>query len=544
MPLSRRFLRLRTIRPVAPFLSLLFSFPAFSPAQAVAPANVDPWVLDAMQRSTRSTRSTRSAPSAPGSAGTSEFLIVMKEQADLSGAARLSTKAEKGRFVVERLRETAARSQSPVLATLAAAGVEHRSYWVANLIWAKGDANLVATLAARSDVRGIAANPVVAGERSRSGQLPDSLLPETFDAIDAVEWNISLVNAPAVWALGYSGQGAVVAGEDTGYDWTHLALKSHYRGWNGATADHNFNWHDAIHSSTGDCSGNHTEPCDDVDHGSHTMGTMVGDDNSGNQIGMAPQAKWIGCRNMDQGNGTPATYTECWQWMIAPTDLANANPDPAKAPDAINNSWGCPAAEGCDANATEAMRLVVESVRAAGIVPVSSAGNSGSGCSSVSTPAAIYDAIFTVGSTTISDSISSFSSRGPVTVDGSNRRKPDIAAPGSNVRSSVPGGGFASFSGTSMASPHVVGLVALLISAEPALAGNVERIEELIREGAVHLTSSAQVCGGLSATVYPNNTFGFGRIDAMASIDLLLAGLLFRDGFESGLTDDWTPTLP
>jgi subtilisin family serine protease len=268
---------------------------------------------------------------------------------------------------------------------------------------------------------------------------------------------------------------------------------------------------------------------------------MVGDDGGANQVGVAPGAKWIGCRNMNGGNGTPATYTECWQWFLAPTDLANQNPDPAMAPDVINNSWSCPPSEGCDVAATAAMQLVVASVRAAGIVPVVSAGNSGSSCSTISSPAAIYDASFTVGSTTSTDAASSFSSRGPVTVDGSGRMKPDIAAPGSNVRSSIPGGAYASFSGTSMAAPHVAGLVALLLSIDPALAGNVSRIEEIVRASAFHPTAVSQVCGGIDTNVFPNNTFGAGRIDALAMYNHYV---LFRDGFESSSTGAWSATVP
>src|SRR5206468_10728214 len=127
----------------------------------------------------------------------------------------------------------------------------------------------------------------------------------------------------------YNGRGVVIAGEDTGYQWNHPALKIQYRGWNGTTADHDHNWHDAIHDSVGNPCGNNAQaPCDDVGHGTHTIGTMVGDDGAGDQIGVAPGARWIGCRNMDQGNGTPARYIECMQWMLAPTDLAGGNADP------------------------------------------------------------------------------------------------------------------------------------------------------------------------------------------------------------------------
>jgi subtilisin family serine protease len=493
------------------------------PAAADGTEKIDPWVLDRLAR----------APS-----GATEFLIVLAEQTDLSGAAALRGKEAKGRFVFARLRATAARTQAPVLDELARVGATYRPFWIANLIWARGDAGVVAAIAARPDVAGIAANPSVAAGRpwrADDGELRAPRVP------DAVEWNLTKVNAPQLWALGYTGQGAVIAGQDTGYDWTHAALQGKYRGWDGANASHAYNWHDAIHVAGSSCGADSPVPCDDSQHGTHTLGTMVGDDGGANQIGMAPGARWIGCRNMNGGNGTPATYTECWQWFLAPTDLAGQNPDPAMAPDVINNSWGCPPEEGCDTNATNAMRLVVESVRAAGIVPVSSAGNSGSACSTVSTPAAIYDAVFTVGSTTSADAASSFSSRGPVTVDGSGRMKPDIAAPGSNVRSSIPGGAYASFSGTSMAAPHVAGLVALLLSIDPALAGDVSRIEQIVRASAFHPAAASQVCGGVDTIVFSNNTFGAGRIDALAMYN---AYVLFRDGFESGSTGAWSAAVP
>jgi uncharacterized repeat protein (TIGR01451 family) len=483
-----RILRLLTLSAAAAVFAS-----AASPARASQvpwDAKVDPWVLST------------------AGAGRTEFLVVLAEQADLSGADALRTREEKGRYVFETLRATAARTQGPILALLSARGAEHRAYWVANMIWAKGELPLIEELALRPDVARISANPSV---RYHEPVERDVMA----EAPDAIEWNVTMIRAPLLWTAGITGQGIVVGGQDTGYDWDHPALVGKYRGWNGSAADHNYNWHDAIHSGGGSCGPNSPVPCDDTNHGTHTMGTMVGDDGGANQIGVAPGAKWIGCRNMNQGNGTPTTYSECFQWFIAPTDLNGQNPDPTRAPHVINNSWGCPPSEGCtDPNV---LRTVVENTRAAGIVVVVSAGNSGSGCNSVDTPPAIYQAAYSVGSTTSGDVISGFSSRGSVIIDGSNRIKPNLSAPGSGVRSCVPGTGYSSFSGTSMAGPHVAGAVALFLSAFPQMSGQVSQIETILQSTAVPKTST-QTCGGVPGTDIPNNTYGWGRLDAYNAV--------------------------
>ncbi len=457
-------------------------------------AKVDPWVLNK-------------------AGGGTEFIVLLADQADLSGASLLQTKIKKGRFVVDALRRTAVKTQKPVLEDLKAMGAEHRAYWISNMIWVRGDLDVVRQMAERKDVFHIYANPEV-----RIKEMPRESRAEKSKAPETIEWNISLVGAPDVWALGIDGDGVVVAGQDTGYKWDHPALIEQYRG--GAAGDHAYNWHDAVHSGGGSCGADSVVPCDDHGHGTHTMGTIVGDDGVGNQVGMAPGAQWIGCRNMDQGAGTPTTYAECYQFFIAPTDLSDENPDPAKAPDVINNSWGCPPSEGCtDPNV---LLSIVQAVRAAGIVTVHSAGNDGSSCSTVNTPSATYGESFSVGATDSSDDIAYFSSRGPVTVDGSNRLKPDISAPGVNIRSSTRDGSYqGGWDGTSMAGPHVAGLVALVISAKPEMAGDVENVEIAIEQSALHLTTS-QGCGGDAGDAVPNNVFGWGRIDALAAIDSLV----------------------
>jgi len=447
--------------------------------------------------------------------GESEFLVLLTSQADLSAASSLSDKQAKGAYVYQQLTKTAARAQQPLLIYLKSLGVEHRPFWIANMIWVRAGQEIVQQLARRQDVARISANPAVNQGFTPTNPVPAQLLQQEA----AIEWNLSKVRAPEVWNAGFSGQNVVIAGQDTGYQWDHPALKNSYRGWDGASADHNYSWHDAIHppSGGGNCGTDSPFPCDDHGHGTHTMGTMVGDDGSGNQVGMAPAARWIGCRNMDRGIGTPATYAECFQWFVAPTDLGGNNPRPDLAPDVINNSWSCLVSEGCtDPNI---LRTVVENVRMAGILTVQAASNVGPSCSTVNSPAAIYDASFSVGAIDSTDNIASFSSRGPVVVDGSYRLKPDVSAPGVFIRSSIPtsSGTYGYSSGTSMASPHVAGLAALMISADPGLSAQVDRIERVIAHNTLPRTTT-QSCGGIPGSQVPNNTYGWGRIDSWLAV--------------------------
>ncbi len=460
----------------------------------------------------------------------SEFLVVLNEQADLSGALTLETKTEKGTYVYQQLSQTAALTQGPILEILQQQAQAYRPYWIVNMIWVRGSAELLQTLAQRQDVAYIAANQQA---RLAAPELLEPLEQATpaASAPAGVEWGVGQINAPQVWAAGYTGQGAVIGGADTGYDWDHPALINKYRGWDGMTANHNYNWHDAIHaedshsSATNPCGLDSPVPCDDYGHGTHTMGTMVGDDGAGNQVGVAPGAKWISCRNMESGWGTPTAYAECYQWFAAPTDVNGQNPRPDLAPDVINNSWSCLASEGCDPvtnyNSFLMMNTAVESVRAAGILTIHSAGNSGPTCGTINTPAAIYSASFTVGATDYFDNIAGFSSRGPVTIDGSNRPKPDVSAPGVSIRSSVPGTGYSYMNGTSMAAPHVAGLAALVLSAKPSLVGQVDQIETIIKQSAAPLTTT-QICGDIPGSQSPNNTFGWGRVDAWKAINATL----------------------
>jgi len=431
--------------------------------------------------------------------GSTEALVVLAEQADLSPASALQSKLAKGRYVVNTLRAIADRTQGPILELLRQRGVPYQAFYVVNMIKVTGNRALMEDLAARANVAQIDANP-----RVRTA-LPQ---PTGFDVAPAapnIEWNVKQVKAPQVWKLGFHGEGMVVAGADTGVQWDHPALKKQYRGWDGHQVNHDYNWHDATpeHSPT---------PLDPFGHGTFTVSQMVGYDGGNNVVGVAPRAQWIACRNMDaNGTGSPTSYTECFEFLIAPYPVGG-NPrdgDPTKAPDSINNSWGCPPSEGCSTNT---LLKAVNAVRAAGIFPAMAAGNSGSGCSSVDTPPAIYAASVSVGATDSANRIAGFSSRGPVTVDGSNRLKPELSAPGEGIRGAVPGNGYESgWSGTSMAAPHVAGGVALIWQAKPGLVGQITPTEKLYAKTATHLKSS-QNCGGSGQNI-PNNVFGYGLIN-------------------------------
>jgi serine protease AprX len=277
---------------------------------------------------------------ATANGGRVSFLLVLREQADLSAAAQLATKSEKGEFVFNTLRATAGRTQPAVRVALDRLGIAYQAYYIVNSFAVEGGSReLIGQLASRTDVARIESDSGVRMPLPVPQLAPD-LLPL---APSTVEWGVDKINAPEVWAMGFRGRGVVYGVADTGVQWNHPALKNHYRGWNGTGVNHNFNWWDAVHrdvsgNGTNPCGYNLRVPCDDYGHGTHTLGTGVGGDGGKNRIGVAPGAKWIACRNMEQGVGRPSQYIECFQFFLAPWNLMMKNANPLRAADVISNS--------------------------------------------------------------------------------------------------------------------------------------------------------------------------------------------------------------
>lgn len=367
----------------------------------------------------------------------------------------------------------------------------------------------------------------------------DQALPVPFEPLVPIEadagtreagTNIARIKAPEVWAQGYRGEGLVVANIDSGVRYTHQTLVNQYRGNTGSGFDHDYDWYDPYEHSP--------VPRRNGAHGTHTMGTIVGDDGAGNEIGVAPGAKWIACVGSAlDGNLYLSGLIECGQFMLAPTDTDGNDPNPDLRPAVVNNSWS-----GCGTIYDDFYEGVIDAWIAAGIVPVFSNGNNTNcglpappGLNTVASPGR-SGKVLGIGSTGNNNGqYAPHSLWGPT--DNPNPGwpaypdhrgfadlKPNVSAPGALVRSALDGSdsAYGSGTGTSMSAPHVAGLVALMWQAAPCLIGDYPTTGSLIMEAAnaVPYVSGSPSDGPGNV---PNQATGWGEIDALAAVTTAIA---------------------
>ena len=294
---------------------------------------------------------------------------------------------------------------------------------------------------------------------------PSAVLPSVSSAATSMpEWNLTAVKAPALWAMGFTGQGVVVASLDTGVDAQHPDVAAQYRG--GAHS-----WYDPH--------GEHATPADLDGHGTHAMSLAVGRASGGTAIGMAPAAQWMAAKLFnDAGYSRESLMHQSLQWVLDPDSDASTD----DAPDVVNLSWAAATVNVC----SRVFQDELEVLQASGIAVVLSAGNSGAGVSTSISPANNPGQL-SVGSVGQQLTVSSFSSRGPSACDGGIF--PAVVAPGEQVRAADRSFGgmpnYATVTGTSFAAPHVAGAMALLMSALPAAPLSV--LESALQATAVPL---------------------------------------------------------
>ncbi|TCC45827.1 hypothetical protein E0H75_29360 [Kribbella capetownensis] len=425
-------------------------------------------------------------------AGQSGFWVRFARQPELKSVARITDWKARGEAVVSALRTKADSDQSKAVRLLRAAKADYVSLYIDNSIYVRnGSRELAAKLETDPDV--------VSLQAPKTYALPKLSTTPKANATAGLEWGVSAVHADQVWSrYGATGQGIVVGSIDSGAQYDHPALEQQYRGTNAdGTFSHDYNWYDPGRVCPTEA------PCDNVGHGSHTIGTMVGDDHAGHQIGVAPGARWISAKGCETPDGcTDVSLALSAQWMLAPTKLDGSDPDPSKRPNVINNSWsGSPN----DPWYQDWVRQWV----AAGIFTTFAAGNNGPVCATASSPGD-YAESYAVGAVDEHGAVASFSSRGN---PASGTIKPDIVAPGQMILSSVPNNRFGYSSGTSMAAPHLSGAVALLLSAAPSLIGDVQATRAILDRSAHDHDDTS--CGGTPAD---NNVYGEGMLDVYEAV--------------------------
>jgi hypothetical protein len=514
------------VYPVLVVFLLVAALPAAGLAEERVPApplpppdttyrdRIDPSLLDALAQ--------------PGARA--DVFVLMAEQADLSAAEGVDDWNARGRYVYDRLLETARRTQAPVVAYARDRGLPHRSFLTTNAVYVEGGD--LATVEGLARLPGVARIRLPEVATIQPDLLPAPLSPEDYG------WNLDTLDpagglygmqAAQVWAqYNVTGEEIVVANIDTGVYYEHVALDRQYRGNTtgsiGGPYDHDHNWYQPNYTPCG----NGTFPCDAGDHGTGTMGIMVAETpDLSEQLGVAPGARWIACMGCDDPPYcTEVALAGCADWMLAPCAIGDRPGDPSCDPDlrphVINNSWG---GGGC----STWYQPYVQAWTASGMFPAFAAGNAG-GCGTVASPGDLPGSFgtaahFTGGNNAYAGGPSCFYPT-PTCDPAAHDIDPHVNAPTGGRTPISDQGDYFTLGGTSGASPHTAGTVALLWAANPGLIGQLDATFTILEQSANHdvpaPTCGKPACAG--ANVYPNYDFGWGYLDALAAVEMAGAG--------------------
>lgn len=406
---------------------------------------------------------------------------------------KFATRGARINAVVATLETLADSSQKSTRDFLDSRSIKYKSFWISNQIFIEGATlELAEELASLSSVDEISEEVVVQLDDTLNGPVIED--PKTDNIPRALQWGVQKIKADQVWSsTGITGRGIVVGGIDTGARYTHQDLRNNYRT--------EYGWLDPTE--------NRPDPWDNNGHGTHTIATIAGADG----IGVAKDAKWIACKGCASSACFSNHLQSCGEWMLCPTRADGTERNCNTAPNIVSNSWA-------GGRGNPWYDPVIDAWIAAGIIPMFAQGNAGSRCSTDQSPGDRH--VIGVGSTTSDDSLSYFSSRGP-SIDF--RIKPEVSAPGSDVLSAyyTSDSAYMSMSGTSMACPHAAGTVALVLQARNL---DYEGVRNNLMNGAdtEGLTPPNTNCGGINDTIYPNNAYGAGRINALRSVQAAIMG--------------------
>jgi subtilisin family serine protease len=439
-------------------------------------------------------------------------LVFMADRVDLAGMKQQFTQtrvplAAQNYAVLSALQERAAISQQDLVSRLdqlvQRGGVaEYHPYWLANCVRVDATPAVIQELAARADVEMVYVNyPIeLIGPVESSPAVPPQVA-------GGPEPGLVAIHAPEAWNLGYRGEGILVATLDSGVDANHPALASRWAG----VADPRYAGHPewAWWDGLGQ---NPNFPYDGIGHGTHTMGTVAGGA-PGDSVGVAPAAHWIAASpNYNAGIQVFVSDSiEIYQWMVNPDGDIATHWD---VPVVCGNSWGLADFHGypdCD----PLLWSYLDACEAAGCAIIFAAGNEG--LDGLRRPAdrAYTDfdtcAVAAVNANQVGWPIAGFSSRGPTLCTlFPPAIKPNISAPGVDVRSSTPNGGYGLNSGTSMACPHIAGVFALIRQACPDMP--IDQIKLIMYQTAEDLGAAGK-----------DNNYGWGMVDVFSAINTALS---------------------